>query len=202
MHFKTVLVSAVLLASSLAHGQKYCHNLILHPVLEGVSIGYEFAPDWGLSKRIGFRGTYQNRQNDGNSIQLGLSGFKEHKIQLQTKVYMSNKNVMGGFFQGLEFRAKKIDGIRNNFFFEDRFAFPPFDPISLNIKSSAMSVGYVLGYQKIFKNGFNAQLSVSSSYQWAKDDYYFDAHWLDLIHHNPYNKGLIFSAQLGLGLAF
>lgn len=201
MHFKIGLFSALILFSSVLKGQNYTHNIILYPVIEGVSLGYEFSPEWSLKKRMGFRATYLNRQKGDGSILFSLNNYMEHKIQLQTKVYMSKSKRMEGFFHGIDLRAKKLEGERNDFFFSREFVVDQ-DPINVKINTAAFSAGYMLGYQKVLASGFNWQASISSTYQWSRGHNDLNSYWLDIVTYQPYIYGLSLSAQMGVGLAF
>lgn len=173
-------------------------NIKIFPVIEGGHIGYEYALPVKNGRIASIQGSLIFRKNDLFSLQNGSENYREKVMNLEYRQYLKRNNAqMSGLFHGFAIHASHFDGTVSSFMLDEQTSFFDIMPVW----GRSISAGYLFGYQKMTRSGFNVDFGYVMRMQ-KSAGYDFEAYWLDLIPYRPYVSGLRSQVFLGLGLAF
>jgi opacity protein-like surface antigen len=197
---KIIFCSILLFVLFNAKGQNtskfYHYNIKIHPVLEGIVLGYEHVLKGTKGKSI--KSNLVLRGNEGNSLFYPMHDYKEQKFDAQFRHYFSaNSSNLQGFYQGANIQFKHFADTATDIF---DFRFPRSnEPIKINNKS--ICLGYAFGYQVMSHSGFNLDIGYIVSKQFLNGEA-FKTYILDEIPYRPYVNGINSQLIIGLGIAF
>lgn len=176
----------------------YKQNARVFPVIEGGSIGYEYVLGKWNDRYSSIKGQMVFRKNDMFSNHNGSENFRERSLQIEYRKYLKKNTLpMNGIFHGFAIHASHFEGEVSSFMLDEMTS--QFEIIP--VWGRAISAGYIFGYQKMTKSGFNVDFGYSMRIQQSAG-YDFEAYWLDLIPFRPYVTGMNSRVFCGVGLAF
>lgn len=172
---------------------KYQHNLMIHPVLEGINFGYEKV--LAHSKNHSFKASLVFKENTDNSFIYPLLNYKEQKFNIQYRRYFSNKSPnLNGFYQAANLQVKRIKGKLN-------LEVSRFKNLPSEYNNKAVSLGYAFGYQYMSDSGFNFDFGYVVGYQFL-DGQSFQASIFEELPYRPYLNGINSQIKIVFGIAF
>lgn len=177
---------------------KFKHNVRVYPVIEGGTIGYEHLLPAKNNKFRSYKAQINFRKNDLFSLHNGSENYQSKSIQLEYRFYLKkNSRPMNGIFHGLTAHAAHFEGNISSFMLNpEDFMFS-----TIPVWGRSVSAGYLFGYQKTTRSGFNFDVGYTMQLQ-KSSGYDFQAYWLDLIPYRPFVTGLNSRVFMGIGLAF
>lgn len=177
--------------------QTYRHNIKIHPVLEGITFGYEYALVG--TKNNSIKASLVLKKNDVNPIIYNMSKYEEQKFDIQYRHYFSSKSPnLKGFYHAANLQLKHFKGTSSIDFFDFRLPRSPF-PIKYN--NNALCLGYAFGYQVMSQGGFNLDIGYMVSKQFL-DGNTFQTYLFDEIPYRSYLNGVNSQLTIGMGIAF